>query len=98
MAVPFKHDNSLVISDARPKKSSAKPAISGARANEVLRLLKGMAKHDPEKWFSQKEIAGLVGEPFNEIRDNQDTFRRAISRTLGTLEKAGSVEGAACAE
>ncbi len=92
MAVPFKHDTSLVISDTKPKKSNTKPAISGARANEVLRLLKGMGKHDPEKWFSQKEIVGLVGEPFNDIRENQDTLRRAVSRTLGTLEKAGSVE------
>lgn len=92
MAVPFKHDNSLAISDAQPKKSSARSAASGARANEVLRLLKGMAKHDPKKWFSQKEIAGLVGEPFNDIRTNQESFRRAVSRALDTLKKAGSVE------
>lgn len=79
-------------SEAQAKKSNGKPAVSNARAEEVLRLLKGTAKHDPEKWFSQKEITGLVGGPFNEIRDNQDTFRRAVSRVLAMLHKAGSIE------
>lgn len=92
MAVPFKHDASLAYYEAQAKKSNGKPAVSNARAEEVLRLLKGTAKHDPEKWFSQKEITGLVGGPFNEIRDNQDTFRKAASRALATLHKAGSVE------
>lgn len=92
MAVPFKHDASLAYSEAQTKKSNGKPAASNARAEEVLRLLKGTAKHDHEKWFSQKEITGLVGGPFNEIRGNQDTFRRAVSRALATLHKAGSIE------
>ena len=51
-----------------------------------------MARHDPERWFSQKEIAGLVGEPFNDIRDNQEFFRLAVSRALDMLKMAGSVE------
>lgn len=92
MAVPFKHDASLVCTENQPRKSKGKPAVSSARADEVLRLLKGTAQHDPEKWFSQKEISTLVGGPFNEVRDKQDSLRKAVSRALTMLLKAGSIE------
>ena len=88
MAVPFKHDNSLAISETTSKQPAKNVLSSGPRISEVFRLMKSLAKHTPEQWFSQKEIAGLVGGPFNDIRDNQDTFRKALSRSLGSLVKA----------
>ena len=88
MAVPFKHDNSLAISETTSKQPAKNVLSSGPRISEVFRLMKSLAKHTPEQWFSQKEIAGLVGGPFNDIRDSQDTFRKALSRSLGSLVKA----------
>lgn len=96
MAVPFRHDNSLTITKEAKSKRSTKPSVSGERAAEVLRLLKGIAKHDAGKWYSRKEIGELVGGPFNETRANGDSHRKAVSRALESLQNAGSVEKGEC--
>ncbi|MDB2579287.1 helicase RepA family protein [Tateyamaria sp.] len=96
MAVPFRHDNSLTITKEAKAKRSTKPSVSGERAAEVLRLLKGVAKHDAGKWHSRKEIGELVGGPFNETRANGDSHRKAVSRALESLQNAGSVEKGEC--
>ncbi len=96
MATAFKPDTSLSTSNASKTKGLAKPAASGQRAAEALRLLKGMAARDAEKWHSRAEIGDLVGGPFNEIRDNKENLRKAISRAIETLLKAGSIEKGEC--
>ncbi|CAM3871969.1 AAA family ATPase [Phaeobacter inhibens] len=96
MAVPFKHDNSLTITKGAKAKPSTKPSVSGERAAEVLRLLKGIVKHDAGKWHSRKDIGELVGGPFNETRANSDNHRKAVSRALESLQNAGSVEKGEC--
>lgn len=96
MAMPFKHDNSLTITKGPQAKRSAKPNVSGERAAEVLRLLKGIAQHDAGKWHSRKEIGELVGGPFNETRANSDNHRKAVSRALESLQNSGSAEKGEC--
>lgn len=96
MAVPFKPDDSMKITDKTKAKRATKPTASGERAAEVLRLLKGMSKHNAAKWHSRKELSELVGGPFNETRASFDTHRKAIARALESLRKAGSIEKGEC--
>ena len=96
MAVPFKPDDSMRFPVSPKAKRAAKPTVSGERAAEVLRLLKGMSKHNAVKWHSRKELSELVGGPFNETRASFDTHRKAIARALESLRKAGSIEKGEC--
>ena len=96
MAVPFKHDDSLNFTNNEKSKRSSKPSVSGERSAEVLRLLKGIAKHDARKWHTRKEIGELVSGPFNETRASSDNHRKAVSRALESLQNAGSVEKGEC--
>ncbi|WP_081423760.1 AAA family ATPase [Celeribacter ethanolicus] len=96
MAVPLSEDATLAVRKTQSTKRSEKPSASSARAAEVLGLLKKMAEKDPQKWHSRQRLGELVGGPFNEVRSNNDTLRKAVSRAVETLLKSGGIEQGIC--
>lgn len=92
MAVPLKRDESLIDSQPVTAKQHQKSQAPGARLAEVLDRLKALAAHDGGKWHSRIEIGKLVSGPFNDVRDNRDTLRKAVARALDDLVKEKYVE------
>lgn len=61
------------------------------RRDDIERVLVELAKTDPGSFFSPTEIAARSGSVFNEVRGS-DSLRKAVSRALDALVKAGTAE------
>lgn len=62
------------------------------RAEEVLRVLRALHAKAPNACHDAKAIAARVGESFEAVRSNPDSFRKAVRRALDALIGEGKVE------
>lgn len=77
---------------AKAANDNGKPSHdTNERRADIERVLTELAKTDPGSFFSPTEIAARSGSVFNEVRGS-DSLRKAVSRALEALEKAGKAE------
>lgn len=78
---------------AKAKDRRAAAGKADARADEVLRVLRALQGKAPSEAQEARVIAARVGEPFEDVRANPDSLRKAVERALKMLIADRRVEG-----
>jgi hypothetical protein len=62
------------------------------RCADIERVLNELETGAPGKFHAAPDIGSRSGAIFNAIRDNADSLRKAVRRSLDALEKSGKIE------
>lgn len=95
---PFTVPCALPVAQAEPEPEgsqggSRRPVLAERRAQDLLDLMRGLAKGKPTAWHPPQGIAAAAGDgpSFAACRDNGDSLRKAVKRALDGLVKSGAV-------
>lgn len=92
MAVPYVPKTSLKAAAPKRAGKPKAPVAGDGRAEDVQRVLGELAAADAAGWHDPKAIGARTGTPFNDVRDNPDSLRKAVARALDTLTRADVIE------
>lgn len=91
MALPMKATAFTETITANNDNRKPAPKTEQRRA-DLSRVLFELDATHPGSYSAPSEIAARSGSAFNDVRDNADSLRVAVRRTLEALEKAGTAE------
>ncbi|WP_175528203.1 AAA family ATPase [Cohaesibacter marisflavi] len=68
------------------------PADKRGRKTNILQILGDGEEQNPGQYLSYDEIMSRTGAPFNQVRNNRDSLRKAVSRIMNELIDEGRAE------
>ncbi len=93
-AMPMKPQGCPALDKPAPTRGANQDLKPGEkRASDVERVLKDLSDAHAGRFFTAIEIRAHVGEPFDDVRHNLDSLRKAVDRALGKLIENGQAQG-----
>lgn len=86
--IPYKPTSTLLPAGTK-KGQKTGGGTGNARSQDALRVLAELTAQSPDDAFEARAISALTAEPFNDVRENPDSLRKAVSRALRDLISQG---------
>ena len=77
---------------AKVKEARSQGGEGEARTTEVLKVIRALHGKTPDCFYEARDICGMVGAPFEGVRSNPDSLRKAVRRALDTLIANGEAD------